>query len=93
MRYVVVIHKDEDSDFGVTVPDLPGCFSAGKSIEDALENATEAIECHLEAIISDGEKIPTSKTIEFHRKNPDYADGIWAITQVNLNFSSEKIAA
>lgn len=34
MRYLVVIHKDKDSDYGVTVPDLPGCFSAGDSYKD-----------------------------------------------------------
>ena len=93
MRYVVVIHKDENSDFGVTVPDLTGCFSAGETIEDAIENAAEAIECHLEAMLFDGENIPSPKPIEFHRKNPDFADGIWAITQVNLDRMPEKLAA
>ena len=93
MRYVIVLHKDENSDFGVTVPDLEGCFSAGETIETALENAAEAIECHLEAMILDGEQIPTPKPIEFHRKNSDYADGIWAITQVNLDKTKSKIAA
>jgi predicted RNase H-like HicB family nuclease len=37
MRYPVVIHKDLDSDYGVTVPDLPGCFSAGTTLDEALE--------------------------------------------------------
>ncbi len=69
MRYVVVLHKDEDSDYGVTVPDLEGCFSAGVTIEEALTNVVEAIECHLEAMIADGEKIPKTKPIEQHRKN------------------------
>ncbi len=48
MRYSVVIHKDPDSDYGVTVPDLPRCFSAGDTMDDALAQAVEAIECHLE---------------------------------------------
>ena len=93
MRYVIVLHKDVGSDFGVTVPDLQGCFSAGETIEAAIENATEAIECHLEAMVHDGEQIPAAKPIEFHRKNPDYFDGIWAITQVNVDTSMSKIAA
>ena len=93
MRYVIVLHKDEGSDFGVTVPDLEGCFSAGNTIETAIENAAEAIECHLESMIMDGEAIPTAKPIEFHRKNSDFADGIWAITQVNIDTSKSKIAA
>ena len=46
MRYPVVIHKDPDSDYGITVPDVPGCFSAGETIDEALNGAAEAIECH-----------------------------------------------
>ncbi len=93
MRYVVVIHKDEDSDYGVSVPDLAGCFSAGTTIEEALENAVEAIECHLEAMMLDGEKIPGNRTIEQHRKNPNYADGIWGIVEVKPENLKVKIAA
>ncbi|CAN5682285.1 hypothetical protein BH18ACI1_BH18ACI1_20840 [soil metagenome] len=50
MKFIVVIHTDKNSDYGVTVPDLAGCFSAGATIEEALENIVEAIEYHLEAI-------------------------------------------
>jgi len=89
LSYVIVLHKDEGSDFGVTIPDLEGCFSAGKTIETAIENAPEAIECNLEAMISDGERIPTPKTIEL----PDYSDGISAITQVAFDRTRTKIAA
>lgn len=78
MRYPVVIHKDFDSDYGVTVPDLPGCFSAGISLDDALKNAVEAIECHVEGLLIDDEIIPAPIPIEIHRGNPDFLDGIWA---------------
>lgn len=84
MRYPVVIHKDPESDYGVTVPDLPGCFSAGESMEDALQEAVEAIETHLEGILLDDEPIPAAKTIEFHRGNPDFADGVWAMVKVDV---------
>jgi predicted RNase H-like HicB family nuclease len=47
MRYPVVTHKDPDSDYGVTVPDLPGCFSAGETLDEALNEVVEAIECHI----------------------------------------------
>jgi len=52
MRYPVVIHKDQDSDYGVTVPDLPGCFSAGSTVDEAIDNAVEAIECHVEGLFT-----------------------------------------
>ena len=37
MIYPIVLHKDKDSDYGATVPDLPGCFSAGATLDEALE--------------------------------------------------------
>lgn len=55
MHYPVVIHKDTESDDGVTVPDLPGCFSAGETLDEALQEVVEAIECHLEGLLADGE--------------------------------------
>lgn len=90
MRYPVVIHKEAESDYGVTVPDLPGCFSAGTTVDEALEQAIEAIECHLEGMLLDGEAIPTPQDIEFHRNHPDYAEGIWAYVSVDVSRLSGK---
>lgn len=45
MKYFyAVVHKDEDSSFGVSFPDLPGCFSAADRIEDVIPHAVEALE-------------------------------------------------
>lgn len=85
MHYVVVIHKDEDSDYGVTVPDLPGCFSAGDTLDQALSSSIEAIECHIEALLADGEELPTSRPSEDHMHNPDYDGGIFAVVDVDLS--------
>jgi len=90
MKYPVVIHKDENSDYGVTFPDLPGCFSAGDTIEEALANAQEAAECHIEGILIDSEPIPVSTSIENHKENPDFKDGIWALVEVDLSKLSLK---
>ncbi len=90
MKYPVVIHKDENSDYGVTVPDLPGCFSAGETVEEALVNAQEAAECHIEGILIDSGPIPVATTIEGHQDNPDFKNGIWAIIEVNLSKLSLK---
>ena len=90
MRYPVVIHKDPESDYGVTVPDLPGCFSAGATMDEALQEAVEAIETHLEGMLLDGEPIPSPKSIEDHQGNPDYAEGIWALVTVDLSKLSGK---
>ena len=84
MKYTLIIHKDNNSDYGVTVPDLPGCFSAGASLEEAIENAEEAILTHIEGLLIDNEDIPETKTIEeYKRLNPDN-NIIWAITSIDL---------
>jgi predicted RNase H-like HicB family nuclease len=85
MRYVVVLHKEPNSDYGVTVPDLPGCFSAGEAMDEALTGVVEAIECHIEGLMLDGEPIPTVRSAEHHRNNPDYAEGIWALVDVDIS--------
>lgn len=85
MRYVVVIHKDEDSDYGVTVPDLPGCFSAGDTLDQALSNSIEAIECHVEGLFADAEELPTPQSFEVHMDNPDYDKAIFSIVDVDLS--------
>jgi predicted RNase H-like HicB family nuclease len=90
MNYPVVIHKDEGSDYGVTVPDLPGCFSAGKTLEEALDNAKEAILYHVEGIVNDGEALPEPARIEQHKENPEYAGGLWAVVSVDLSELSGK---
>ena len=85
MRYPVVLHKDAGSDYGVTVPDLPGCFSAGETIDEALAEVVEAIECHIEGLLIDGDSVPSPTSIETHRDDPDYADGLWALVTVDLS--------
>jgi predicted RNase H-like HicB family nuclease len=90
MKYPVVIHKDENSDYGVAFPDLPGCFSAGETIEEALANAQEAAECHIEGILLDAEPIPVATDIEKHKDNPDFKNGLWAIIDVDLTKLSIK---
>ena len=87
--YAIIIHKDPDSDYGVTVPDLPGCFSAGDSYADALENAQEAIECHIEGMLEDGESLPAE------RPDQDYAElteagGVLALVTVDISKLSGK---
>jgi len=85
MRYPVVIHKDRKSDYGVTVPDLPGCFSAGSTMDEALNMAREAIELHLEGLIEEELPIPDGSPIERHKRNPDYKGGVWAVVEVETS--------
>ncbi len=88
MIYPVAIHNDARSDYGVSVPDLPGCFSAGETVEEALKNAVEAIECHVEGLLVDGEPVPPSQPIEQHKSKNKGA--VWALVTVDLSKLSGK---
>jgi predicted RNase H-like HicB family nuclease len=90
MKYPIVIHKDEDSDYGVTFPDIPGCFSAGTSIDEAISMAREAAECHIEGLLLDSETIPVATTVENHKNCSEYKDGIWALVDIDLSKLSLK---
>ena len=90
MRYPVVIHKDPNSDFSVTIPDLPGCFSAGSTLDEAITMAQEAAECHIEGLLIDSEPVPTPSDIEVHKDNPLYNGGIWALVEVDISKLSLK---
>ena len=90
MRYPVVIHKDHDSDFGVIVPDVPGCYSSGDSYDEALSNAIEAIECHLEGLLLDNEPLPVGSSIDNWIDNVEYQGGIWAFIEIDLSQISGK---
>lgn len=95
MHYPVVIHKDKGSDYGVTVPDLPGCFSAGETVDEALASAREAIELHLEGLIEEGLVIPEAGRIEHYKGKRDYAGGTWAVVTIDqsaLRFRAKRLS-
>ena len=58
MRFTVVMAKDEDGIYVVTVPALPGCISDGRTVEEAMSNIKEAIRGFIEDMKADGETIP-----------------------------------
>ena len=91
MRYPIIIHKDPESDFGITVPDLPGCFSAGSTMEEALQNSEEAILTHIEGLLLDNDPIPTPSKIEELRKKYRDDTAVWAVVSVDLNKLSERV--
>lgn len=86
MYFPVVIHKDKDSGDGVTIPDIPGCFTAGDTLDEALANIREAVECHLE-----GEtEAPRPSGMEKYARHPDYKGGIWVLVDIDFSFMSGK---
>jgi predicted RNase H-like HicB family nuclease len=91
MKFTLAIHKDKDSSYGVTVPDVSGCFSAGDTLNEAIENSKEAIAAHLEALIELGMPLPlNTQPIEQHMNNEDFKDAIWAIAEVDMSTFDKK---
>lgn len=57
-HYPALIHKDQDSDYGISFVDFPGCISTGVTIEEAIEMGGEALQFHIDGMLEDGEQIP-----------------------------------
>jgi predicted RNase H-like HicB family nuclease len=62
--YIALIHKEPTSDYGVSFPDLPGCVSAGATLDEARAMASEALAFHAEGMAEDGEALPPPSTLE-----------------------------
>jgi predicted RNase H-like HicB family nuclease len=83
MKFIIAIEPAaEGTSYGVVVPDLPGCFSAGDTLDEAISNAHEAIDLVCETMIEDGLDIPLGKTIAEHQKDPEFAGWVWAMVDV-----------
>lgn len=74
--YIALIHKDGDSDYGVSFPDLPGCVTAGKTLDEARAFAEEALALHLCGLSEDGEPLPEPSSLESIMSNRENRDGV-----------------
>lgn len=85
MRYPVAIEAgDEGTAFGVVVPDLPGCFSAGDTLDQAMANAEEAIALWIDAELDAGRAIPVPSGLDVLRKDPELAGWILGVVEIDL---------
>jgi predicted RNase H-like HicB family nuclease len=84
MRYPVAIETGSDTAaFGIVVPDLPGCFSAGDTIDQAMGNVEEAIDLWIEAALDAGQEIPAPSTLDAIQARPEFAG--WAFGVVTID--------
>jgi predicted RNase H-like HicB family nuclease len=89
MEFPVAIHKDADSAYGVSVPDVPGCHAAGETREEALANAKKAIKLHVDSLREAGYNPVFSasealRTIEELSGFAEYTGASWALVDVTL---------
>lgn len=64
MIYLAFIHKEPKTDYWVSFPDLPGCFSSGETVEEAKENAKDATKLYMESLEKQGLKVPKPRSDE-----------------------------
>ena len=87
-HYVAIVEEaGPEKAIGVWFPDLPGCFSAGDDIEDALRNAREALALYAEAEAREGRILPKPRTISALKSDPgvipDLQDHIVALVALD----------
>jgi len=83
MKFTIAIEPGtKKTAFGVAVPDLPGCFSAGDTVEEAFDNAREAIEAHTEVLAEESKELPRPRPMSEWQKNREYKGWTWGIVEV-----------
>ena len=86
MLFYLAIHKEPNSAYGVIVPALPGCYSAGETLEEAVHEAKEAIQFHIEGCLEDGQEPDIKQlTLDELQDNPDYQGAIWFGVEVDIS--------
>ena len=87
MKFPIAIEPgDGTTAFGVVVPDLPGCFSAGDTLQEAYANAAEAIELWVETALGAGASIPIPGSLDRLRNDPELAG--WILDTVDVDLSA-----
>ena len=73
-NYIAIVHKEANSDFGVSFPDFPGCITAGRDIDEAKDMAQDALALHIQGMLEDGEQPPAPSRLEAIMADPDFTD-------------------
>ena len=73
--FIGIIHKGKNSDYGVCFPDFPGCITAGITLDNAIEMASEALCGHIEVMHEYGEEIPSHPLTLEAAKNHEFSKG------------------
>ena len=95
MQYPIAIELGSDTAaYGVVVPDLPGCFSADDTLDEALAGAQEAAAAWIDAALDAGEAISSPTNLEALRINCDYSGwtfGVITLEAALLDDTTERV--
>ena len=82
MDYIAYLHKDPDSDFGVSFPDFPGCITAGETLDEAYQMAAEALTLHIAGMVEDNEAVPEPSTLDALAQDPAREGAVAVLVRV-----------
>jgi predicted RNase H-like HicB family nuclease len=60
--------------YGASIPDVPGCISAGDTFEETVANAAEALAGHFATMRADGETVPSPRSFEELKRDPEFVE-------------------
>ena len=72
--FIAIVHKDEDSIFGIAFPDAPGCFSAVNTLDELFPMAAEALDAWMEATLDTGGTLPERRDLSTIAGDPDWSE-------------------
>jgi Uncharacterized conserved protein, COG1598 len=70
-QYVAIIEDADPDTVSLWFPDLPGCISGGDDVDEALENAPEALAFYAQELTADGRQLPPPRTLDELRADPE----------------------
>lgn len=83
MKYTVILERESDGGFVVSVPVLPGCVSQGDTRAEAMANIAEAVELYVEDCLAAGDAVPQEDSLEyvelFNRHSVDADESVWKL--------------
>jgi predicted RNase H-like HicB family nuclease len=92
LRYPIAIEPgDETTSFGVVAPDLPGCFSAGDTLDEALAGVEEAAAAWIDATLDAGGDVPAPSGLDAVRRNPDYAGWLFGVITLDPALLDDRV--
>jgi predicted RNase H-like HicB family nuclease len=84
-EYIALIHKDPDSDYGVSFPDFPGCITAGATVDEARRMAERALAFHIAGLVEDGETVPQPSPLEQVMGDPENRNAVAIFVPMRKN--------
>ncbi len=83
-HYIAVIHKDATTDYGASFPDIPGCITAGATLDEVRGNAEEALAFHVKGLVEDGDAVPEPSTLDSIMQDPECRQGVAVLIPLRL---------